>query len=463
MRVAVVGAGPAGFYACEALLRQETLALAVDLYERLPTPYGLVRGGVAPDHPQIKSVTRLFDRTARRPGFRFLGNVNFGQDIQLPHLLSAYHQVLFCTGASGERRLGCPGEDLPGCHGAANFVGWYNGHPDFREEHFALEEVESAVVVGNGNVALDAARMLLRTPESLARTDVAAHALQALHRSRVRTVYLLGRRGPGQAAFTPQELREICALEGVRIAVHPQAFATEEHAHASGIHAQRNVELLRTLASAVPTPQAQAKQSHDERTLQLLFCVSPCAVLGEDHVRGVQIEHNHLVADAQGKLRAQGSGQRETLTAQLVLRSIGYYGTPLAGLPFLTERGVIPNENGRVVDPQSGRPIPGVYVAGWIKRGPTGVIGTNKADAQESVRTMLEDAQSAETAAQLPLRVLPQTLESELQQRGVQLVDLDAWNCLNTLEVARGKAAGKPREKFVRVDEMLAALQSERR
>jgi len=444
LRIAIVGAGPAGFFLAEKLLGQTEVPVAVDLYERLPTPYGLVRFGVAPDHEKIKNVTRSFDKVAARPGFRFFGNVDVGRHVTLDDLRCHYHQVAFTTGAQTDRHMGIPGEDLTGSHPATEFVAWYNGHPEYRDFKFDLS-AERVAVVGVGNVAVDVARILCRTPEELATTDTADYALEALRASRVKEVYLLGRRGPVQAAFTNPEVKELGELEGADVRVLPDEVALDPVSAAeleSGEDhgARKKVEILQEFS--------RRERTGKPRLLTIRFLVSPVEILGDDlgRVRAMRLVRNRLVAGKDGAPRAEATGQFEELPVGLVFRSVGYRGMAIPGLPFDEKAGVVPNEQGRV--------MPCVYVAGWIKRGPSGVIGTNKPDAAETAAVMLADAASA-TAPVAPDD--PITLVRRVQPRVVTFQD---WQRLDKLETDRGKALGRPRLKYTKVDEMLAALGS---
>ncbi|HEX5146370.1 MAG TPA: FAD-dependent oxidoreductase, partial [Conexibacter sp.] len=373
LRVAIVGSGPAGFYAAEQLLGA---GASVDVFERLATPWGLVRAGVAPDHPKIKAVTRRYEKTAAIDGFRFFGNVEIGREVGVEELRRHYHAVLYAFGAAGDRRLGIPGEDLPGSHSATAFVAWYNGHPDHCDRSFDLAGT-TAVVVGNGNVALDVARMLALPRETLARTDVADHALAALAASSVREVVVLGRRGPAQAAFTTPELIELSELAGADVVVDPgDVPAAEPGADAAVL---RRLALLDRCASAAPGGRA--------RRIVLRFFAAPTEIVGRDRVEGVRVARTRL-DEAQ---RAVVTERVETIPCRLVLRSVGYRGTPLPGVPFDGRRGTIPNERGRVLDAPGATQRPGEYVSGWIKRGPSGIIGTNKKDSQETVDALLAD------------------------------------------------------------------------
>ena len=384
IRIAVVGAGPAGFYAAGHLLKDSEGRIEVDMLERLPTPWGLVRSGVAPDHPKIKSVTRIYEKTAAHPRFRYFGNVELGLHVTREELLSHYHAIVYATGSPADRPLGIPGEELPGSWAATDFVGWYNGHPDHPDLEFDLA-CERAVVIGNGNVALDVARMLVLSHEELSLTDIADHALHALEHSGVREVVVLGRRGPAQAAFTNPELLELGELAGADVIVDPaeleRALAVPDPAIDK--IAEGNVRILREFA--------ERPLRGEPRRVVLRFLLSPVELLPDEHghVGAVRVARNELVATPDGRLRAQATEEYETIPAGLVFRAIGYRGVALPGVPFDEPSGVIHNERGRVLGAEG--PLPGEYAVGWIKRGPTGVIGTNKKDAQETVDAILED------------------------------------------------------------------------
>jgi ferredoxin--NADP+ reductase len=450
LRAAVIGSGPSGYYACEELLKQAGFRVQVDLIDRLPTPFGLVRGGVAPDHQKIKSVIKIYERTSGRPGFRFLGNVMYGRDLLLEDLLRHYHQVLFCTGAETDRRMGIPGEDLAGSFPATQFVGWYNGHPDYTQFRFGLSGPRVAVV-GNGNVAMDVVRILATPAAELAKTDITDYALETLRASGVREIFLLGRRGPAQAAFTNPEIRELCAIPGWDLVIDPKEMELDEASRAF-LAAQteptfrRNVEILNQQAA-----KAEGSQSNKIRAR---FFVSPVEILGTSKVEAIRLERNVLVGDGKGGARAKGTGEIETLPVDLVFRSIGYKGLPMPGLPFDERGGVIPNRAGRVTDTAE-KPVPRLYVAGWIKRGPSGVIGTNKNDAIETVRAMVEDAKTLAVSDVTPD---PDAVTALLRERGVRAVSFADWKRIDAAEVARGQPHGRPRVKFTAVADMLSVL-----
>ena len=454
LRVAIVGAGPTGFYAADHLLRNPEVVVEVDMFDRLPTPYGLVRLGVAPDHQKIKFVTNAFDKVAASPRFRFYGGVEFGKDVTLADLQAYYHQIVYCTGAQTDRRMGIPGEDLAGSHPATEFVAWYNGHPDYRDCAFDLSQ-ESVAVVGVGNVAADVVRILCRTPEELATTDIADYALEALRKSRVREVYLLGRRGPAQAAFTNPEVRELGELADADITAIPQEVELDPLSRAAVERSQdratrKKVEMLREYARRAPTGKS--------RRLVLRFLVSPVELIsdGAGRVAAMRLVRNELYATSTGALQPRATDRFEELPVGLVFRSVGYRGVPLPGVPFNESWGVILNDKGRVLDPDTKQPIVGEYAAGWIKRGPTGVIGTNKPDAAETVECMFEDL--ARGAVLEPTRPEAAAAEALVRQRQPNYVSYTDWLKLNEIEVARGRAQGRPRVKLTSVEEMLAAL-----
>jgi ferredoxin/flavodoxin---NADP+ reductase len=446
LRVAVVGSGPAGFYAAGALLAGDVPA-EVDVIERLPTPWGLVRLGVAPDHPKIKSVSRAFERIAERPGFRFLGNIEVGRDLEHSELMALYDAVIYAVGAQSDRRMGIPGEDLPGSWSATEFVAWYNGHPDHQHLDFDLSG-ERAVVIGNGNVAVDVARMLALTPSELAVTDTTDPAIQAIADSGLREIVMVGRRGPVQAAFTNPELLELGELAGADVIVDPADLELDAASAAlleGDTNAERNLAVLREYAARRPEGKP--------RRVVLRFLLSPVELLGTERVEAVELVRNRLEPDGRGGLRAVATDARETLPAAIVFRSVGYRGVGLPGVPFDEERGTIRNENGRVLD-ERGVHVPGLYATGWIKRGPSGVIGTNKKDAAETVELVLEDyhagkvPRSGKTAADV---------DALLDERGIRRVVYAGWSAIDARERAAGERLGRPRVKLCTWDELLAA------
>jgi ferredoxin--NADP+ reductase len=440
LRVAIVGSGPSGFYAAQHLLGGPD-AVEVDLIDRLPTPFGLVRGGVAPDHQNIKAVIRAYDKTAKLPGFRFVGNVAIGRDISLDQLLAAYDQVVLAVGCESANPLGIPGEDLPGSHSATAFVGWYNGHPDHRDLQIDLSAT-AAVVVGVGNVAMDVTRVLVRDRDELAKSDIADHALKRLRACAVKDVYVLGRRGAAQAAFSPAEIKEIAELDGVSLVVRPEDAALDPASAAwLAEHGDKptheNVRFLQEIAGRPPT---------GDRRVHLRLLTSPIALHGNGRVEEVELGRNRLEPDGKGGLRAVDTGERERVRAGLVFRAIGYRGTALPGCPFDERKGTIPNEGGRVIG-KDGQPIPRLYVVGWAKRGPQGLIGTNRADSKDTVEKMKEDRASLDPA--------PRARPAELDRVGVGWTD---WERLDAEEIRRGQQASKLREKLVQIEEMVAFL-----
>lgn len=446
LRVAVVGSGPAAFYTAGALLASD-LAIEVDMFERLPTPWGLVRFGVAPDHPKIKEVSRAFERIAQQPGFRFFGNVEIGRNLLHDDLLALCDAVVYAVGAQTDRRLGIPGEDLPGSWPATEFVAWYNGHPDFQDLSFDLS-CERIVVVGAGNVAVDVARMLALTEDELRGTDTTDEAIAAIAGSGIRELVMLARRGPVQAAFTNPELKELGELAGADVVVDAadlELDAASEAALEGDTNAERNMEVLRRYAARAPSGKPKA--------LKLRFLVSPVAIHGDGRVESVEVVRNELVADESGRVRAVPTEQRETIPCGLVLRSVGYQGTPLPGVPFDPASGTMPNREGRVLD-ERGEPLPRVYCAGWIKRGPSGVIGTNKKDATQTVGHLLADAREGPLT---PQAAPAGEVERILAARGVAYVTNEGWEAIDALERARGAEQGRPRVKLCRWDELLAA------
>jgi ferredoxin--NADP+ reductase len=439
LRVAIVGSGPAGFYAADVLLRSEDPKVEVDMIDRLPTPWGLVRLGVAPDHENIKAVSRAFERTAARPGFRFFGNVEVGRDLSHAELMEAYDAVVYSVGAQTDRRLGIPGEDLPGSWPATAFVAWYNGHPDFQELEFDLSH-ERAVVIGNGNVAVDCVRMLALTAGELATTDTTDEAIDAIAGSAVKEIVMLGRRGPVQAAFTPPEVKELGELAGADVIVDPADLeldeASERELAADQQRAGRNLELLREYAQRTPEGKP--------RRLVLRFLSSPVAIVGDERVEGIEVVRNELVEE-NGRIVARPTGETEVIPCGLVLLSVGYKGVPLPGVPFDERRGTMPNEVGRVQGAER------TYCAGWIKRGPSGVIGTNKKDATETIEALLADGR----AGRLARASNGLLLEDVLTERGADFVEYAGWQAIDGAERAAGAPLGRPRVKLLGWEELL--------
>jgi ferredoxin/flavodoxin---NADP+ reductase len=456
LRVAVVGSGPSGFYAVQALFkkRKEGLNVSVDLFDRLPTPYGLVRGGVAPDHQKIKSVIKAYDKIAAEPGFRFFGNVMLGRDLEVADLVRHYDQIVYATGNESDRRMGLPGEDLQGVYSATEFVGWYNGHPDFRDREFDLAHAQRAVVIGIGNVAVDVARVLARGPDELADTDIAGFALDVLRTSAVEEVVMAGRRGPAQSAFSPKEIKELASIPNADFAVQPEQMVLDDLSRtwleeAADRDAKKNVEYLN---EAARTP-LEGKP----RRIRLEFMASPVEFLGDNgRLVGVVLEKNELYADARGTPRSRGTGERWREECQLVFKAVGYRGVPISGVPFREDWGIFPNESGRLLEATGGPIVPGQYVVGWAKRGPSGLIGTNSPCSVATVDAMLEDIQ-ARTAQDEPEK-RQDAIEATLRARAVDYVTFEDWQRLDRDELERGKSAGKIREKYTSLDDMMAAI-----
>jgi ferredoxin--NADP+ reductase len=453
LRVAIIGSGPSGFYAAGSLLankKHPDLVAQVDMYDRLPTPWGLVRGGVAPDHPNIKSVSRVYEKTAAHPDFRFFGNVEFGVDLTREDLEDRYHAVIYAVGAQTDKQMGIPGENLPGSWAATEFVAWYNGHPDYRELEFDLSH-ERAIVIGTGNVATDVARMLALTRDELAVTDVADHAIDVLADSGIREIVVLGRRGPAQAAFTNPELLELGEMSDADVFVEPGDVELDPlsrdwlESEEASMTSRKNVEILTGYSTREPTGKP--------KRIVLRFLVSPVEILGEERVEGVRICRNEL-RDEDGSLRACATDSTEVIEAGVVFRSIGYRGVPLPGLPFDDRRCVIPNEAGRI-EAEAGEPLPGEYVVGWIKRGPTGIIGTNKRDAQETVTNLLEDVAAGRVLT--PSDPDRESLEELLDERAPDHVTYAGWEAIDRAEKAIGEPQGRPRVKLTTTEELLEA------
>tara|TARA_R110002073_G_scaffold5880_13_gene35823 strand:- start:1841 stop:3232 length:1392 start_codon:yes stop_codon:yes gene_type:complete len=453
LRVAIIGSGPAGFYTVSNFLKHTDVHVEMDMFDRLPTPFGLVRAGVAPDHQKYKTVTRAYNKSAEQENFRFYGNVEYGSDINLDDLKQHYHQIIFCTGAPGDRNLNVPGEDLQGSHSATDFVAWYNGHPDYVDYQFNLQ-AESAAIVGLGNVAIDVARILLKTDNELKSTDMADHALAALRQSKIKTVYVLGRRGPAQAAYTPPEIKEMGELEDADVSVPPAEAAIDPASRAEmdqngDKNVAKNVAAIEDFAARTSTGKS--------KELVIRFLVSPTELVGDKngHVSGIKILKNEAYAAEDGSVKARATDIEETIPVGLVFRSVGYRGAPLPEIPFNESWGTINNESGRIVD--NGTVVTGLYTAGWIKRGPTGVIGTNKTCAQETVNMMVEDLKAGKILS--PVSSAIEDAKTLVDSRVENVFSYADWNKLDEIETSRGAAQGRPRVKFTKVSDMLAELQ----
>jgi ferredoxin/flavodoxin---NADP+ reductase len=448
LRVAIIGSGPAGFYTVSNFGKHKELNVEMDMFDRLPTPFGLVRAGVAPDHQKDKSVVRAYAKSAVNPNFRFYGNVEYGTDITLDDLKQHYHQVIFTTGAPVDRDLGIPGQDLEGSHSATEFVAWYNGHPDFADKKFDLTQ-ENVAIVGIGNVAMDVARILCKTHEELAETDIADYALEALKNSKVKNVYLLGRRGPAQAAFTAPEIKEMGELVDADVSISTEEAAVDADSRADmETNPDKNVEKN----VAYIDEYSQREQTGKSRLLTIRFLVSPTELLGNDRVEAMKMVKNEAYRSDDGSIRPRATSAEEEIQVGLVFRSVGYRGAALPEVPFHENWGTIENDKGRVTT-SDGDQLTGMYTAGWIKRGPSGVIGTNKTCAQETVNCMVEDLESGDHFS--PVDASPEAMESLIRERQPDFVTYAGWEKIDAEELARGEAAGRPRVKLTSIQEMV--------
>jgi len=454
LRVAIIGSGPSGFYAAEALLKSAP-AVSVDMFERLPAPFGLVRNGVAPDHPKLKEAIFVYAKIAEHPQFSFFGNVTIGHDVTVAELRASHHALVFCCGAETDRKLDIPGDELPGSHTATEFVGWYNGHPDYRNREFDLSS-KVAVVIGQGNVAVDVCRILSKTIDELKHTDIAQHALDALADSKIREIHMIGRRGPAQAKFTHGEIRELGELADCDPIVNPDDLKLNPESEAELADKRnrspiKNMEILSTFANR-PAPTKRKR-------CYLRFLASPVELQGSDRVERLVLARNHLEGEPFKQI-ARETGEKIVLDCGLVFRSIGYRGVPMLGLPFDERRGVFSNRDGRVTEPD-GSALPGLYCAGWIKRGPSGIIGTNRADSVATVKALLSDVErkSIDTTARPGADIIYPMLKA----RSVRVFGYPDWLKIDAAEIERGAPLGKPREKFTLIEEMLVALKMNRR
>ena len=454
IRVAVIGSGPAGFYACEHLFKRDEHNFSIDMFDKLPTPHGLVRTGVAPDHQKIKSVTRVYDKIASNENFRFFGLVEYGVHVTIEDLRNHYHIVIFATGAQTDRKMNIPGEDLDGSHTATEFVAWYNGHPDYVDYKFDLSQ-EKVAIVGVGNVAVDVARILCRTEAELMETDIADYALDALRNSKVNEVYLLGRRGPAQAAFTNPEVRELGNLDDAHAITRIEEVELDEFTK-EFLEKEEDRSLVKKIE--ILNAYSEDIEFQKSKKLHIRFLVSPTEIIGDEEgkVKAIRLVKNELYRSEDGSLRPRPTDETEELEVGLVFRSIGYQGVPLPEVPFHEKWGVIHNEKGRVVDPDSGAHIHGLYSTGWIKRGPTGVIGTNKQDSGETVQCIVEDIESGHHLS--PENPHPDHILELVSQRQPDYFSYEDWMKLNELEVSKGEEQGRPRVKYTSIDEMLDAV-----
>ena len=452
MRVAIIGSGPSGFYAAEALIKSD-IDIKVDMLERLPSPYGLVRSGVAPDHPKLKQAILLYDKIAQSPEFNLIANVTVGKDISADELRDSHHAIIFTCGAESDRRLGIPGEDLAGSYTATEFVAWYNGHPDYRERQFDLSN-EVAVIIGQGNVAADVARILSKTVDELKHTDIAEHALDALAESKIKDIYVIGRRGPAQAKFTPKELREFGELDNCDAVVDSTELELNEASNIelqekANIGSKKIYNLFKEYSSRLisgPASSGKARRCHFQ------FLRSPVELLGDSKLERVRIEYNQLSGDP-FKQSAKGSGKTYELETGILFRSIGYRGIPIQGVPFHDSWGIFPNVDGRITE--NDEIVTQFYTAGWIKRGPSGIIGTNRACSVATVSSLLADLDTLDSGEQ---KAGAEMLYSLLDSRNVRYLNYQEWKKIDATEIDRGEPKGKPREKFTFVDEMMAVL-----
>ena len=447
LRIAIIGSGPSGFYAAEALLKNADRPVRIDIFDRLPAPYGLVRSGVAPDHQKIKRVERSFRKIAQHPSVRFVGNVAVDRDVTVEELKASYAAVIYAVGNEGFRRIDRPGDEMRQLRSATEFVFWYNGHPHFSDRTFPLDEVRRVAVVGVGNVAIDVARVLARSADELHKTDIATYALDALRDCPIEEVLVMGRRGPAQAAYTHKELKEMANLPGAELIIEEEDAYLDPVSAAwletADMNARKNMELATALAAA--------PRRNTPRRIKLMFRVSALEFIARDgRLAQMKLTRNTLV-DAPGRPRPVPTGEPWLEDVQLVLTAIGYRGIPIPGVPFDERNGIIPNDAGRVTDTPGGSHRRGEYVVGWAKRGPTGLIGSNRPDARETVAALLEDLAAAPPSPSEDL--LPQ-----LAQRGVRVVRFADWERLDAEELRRGAAQGRVREKFTSVADMLSFL-----
>jgi ferredoxin--NADP+ reductase len=455
LRVAIIGSGPSGFYAAERLLKQEDISVEVDMFEMLPTPYGLVRAGVAPDHQKIKSVSKIFDVIAQNPKFRFWGNVEFGKDLMKSELLSLYDAIIYAIGLQSDREMGIPGEGLPGSWSATQFVGWYNGHPDFQHLEFDFTN-ENAVIIGMGNVAMDISRILAMTTDELAATDIASQALEQLNSSRIKNIYIINRRGPMQATFDNTTTKIISNLSGAIALVDPNELKLEQETQKI-LEQTRDRKIIDNLKFLDAISKNKHSSAH--RNIHFLFRLSFLEISASEHntVGGLKMVKNELFRDEYGSLECRATDVAEDIDTGLVIRAIGYKLKPLQDVPYDAIRGVIANYKGRVINPETQAICPGEYVTGWAKRGPKGVIGSNKPDAYETVELLLEDFEnnSAEAINEPHLQQVTKLLDS----KKLIFVPFEDWKILDQAELENGMKKDKPREKVTTVKEMLKLIQ----
>ncbi|MEC7986626.1 MAG: FAD-dependent oxidoreductase [Myxococcota bacterium] len=453
VQIAIVGAGPSGFYAARALSKELNRPHRIDIIDRLPTPFGLVRGGVAPDHQSIKRVSKSYERLLRNDSIRFIGNICLGRDLTRKDLERYYHAIIYATGNESARSLHIPGEDLDGVHSATEFVFWYNGHPDYRNCQFRLEEAKRVAIIGNGNVALDVARILAKKTTELAHTDIADYALQKLSNASIEEIIIVGRRGPAQSSFSPKELQELASVNGIQFIVSPRDIQQSQkpdnlqwvEAYASA-SAKKNLSFL--------TEQAEQSKENGGRKVRVLFHLSPTACIGSDNKLTHLCLRRNALLEKGSRMSAIATDEKHSEPIDLVFKAIGYRGIPIPSVPFDHSKGIIPNVDGRVVESLTGRHLLGNYVVGWAKRGPNGLLGTNRPDAEATVTLLLADI---ETLLQHSKKddILP-----EIREKGLRCVSKDDWNRIDQEELRRGKSKGKIREKFTDTQALLAFLET---
>ena len=450
LKVAIIGSGPSGFYTAEALLNNNDFSSQIDMFDSLPTPYGLVRAGVAPDHQNIKAVTKVYEKIAQRSDFRFWGNVEFGKDITKDELLEIFDVVIYAVGAQTDRNMNIPGENLPGSHSATEFVNWYNGHPDFKEREFDFSH-ENVAIIGMGNVAMDIARILARTADEFKGTDIASYAQKQLSESKIKNIYVFARRGPLQAAFTPAGTKEFPKLQGAVATISPEDLTLEYFTEkilkeTDDKRIKQNLKFLEEISRNKPTPQ--------QKEIKFLFRRSPMEVYGSNgKVEGIKLVKNELFENDYGKLSARATDVSEDYKVGLVFRSIGYRSEPLPDVSFDDKKGIIKNLDGRVIQENGNQHCKGEYVVGWAKRGPTGIIGTNKPDALETVKLILDDFSNIEDAA--PTNSQEAIVRLFLKMKEIKFVKFSEWKILDEYEIEQGEKVEKPREKITSVQEML--------
>ena len=447
--VAIVGSGPSGFYAAEALIKSE-FEVDVDIIERLPSPYGLVRSGVAPDHPKLKTAINLYKKIADNPHFNLIANVTVGRDISIEELRKTHHAVILTYGAETDRKLGVPGEDLKGSHTATEFVGWYNGHPDYRELEFDLSQ-DVAVIIGQGNVAADVSRILSKTADELKHTDIAQHALDVLAESKLREIHVIGRRGPAQAKFTPKELREFGELSDCNPIILEDDLQLNDESKKE-LEEKTNRTNRKVYDQFCEFSKRELDSSKSKKCF-FRFLMGPQEIIGNTQIEKLILEKNELSGEP-FKQSAKGTNETFEINTGILFRSIGYHGVPISGIPFHKSWGTIPNEKGRVTE-NDGTIVNQLYTGGWIKRGPSGIIGTNRACSVETVANLLNDIEKLDTGAQ---KYGATEIYSKLNNKNVRHVNFSEWSQIDDKEVELGEPKGKPREKYTYIEEMLSVI-----